>query len=150
MQDRYVIMNTGFKNIVKNEQIVGFQINIRIPYYRGTFLSSVQELSLHYDGIEVPRTNLRIATAGKEMSIFEAEEADDVRWVFGEPATLLAMVDGGLDPGLHVIEVGIGIRKSYTPPEDPERLFPPLWRDGKYTPFSEPPTVVKKKMTLVQ
>jgi hypothetical protein len=123
-----------------------------MPYYRGTFLSLVHAFTLRVDGADVPREQIRFLVAGKTFSMAEVEEADEVRWEFGAPAVVRVARTGGLAPGLHEIEVGIVIRKSYLPPEDPERLydFYDVWKTGKYTTFIEPPTVVKKKITLVQ
>lgn len=153
MQDRYVIMNTGFKNTVEGAATTGFQLNIREPYYRGTFLSSVHYLDLAIDGVQVPRDRIRIMVSGKTLTLDQMEEADDVRWQFGDAATLLVKRPGGLVPGIHEIRVGITIRKSYLPPDDPNHLysdFPGLWHDGKYTTFIEPPSFITKRMVLVQ
>ena len=69
MQDRYVIMNTGFKNIVEGGAATGYQLNIREPYYRGTFLSSVHYFDLTLDGGKVPRENIRIMVSGKTFTL---------------------------------------------------------------------------------
>jgi Domain of unknown function (DUF6379) len=153
MQDRYVIMNTGFKNIVEAGVATGYQLNIREPYYRGTFLSSVHYFDLGVDGVPVPRENIRIRVSGKTFTLDQMEEADNVRWQFGDPATLLVKKAGGLVPGIHEIRVGITIRKSYLPPDDPNHLyadFPGLWRDGKYSTYIEAPSFITKRMVLVQ
>jgi hypothetical protein len=153
MQDRYAIMNTGFKNLVDGGSITGYQVNIREPYYRGTFLSSVHYLDLAVDGAKVPREDIKIMVSGKTFTLDQMEEADDVRWGFGDAATLLVRKAGGLSPGIHEIRLGITIRKSYLPATDPEHLysdFPGLWRDGKYSTYIEAPSFITKRMTLVQ
>jgi hypothetical protein len=152
MQDPYVIMNTGFKNVVENGATTGYQLDIRIPYYRGTYLSLIDSLSLSVDGQSVTPDHLRISLGGKFYTMAQMQEADDVRWGFGDPAILRAIKSGGLTPGIHTVAVGIAIRKSYFPPEDPEHLYDffGLWKGGTYHAFLEAPTVVTKKMTLVQ
>jgi hypothetical protein len=152
MQDPYIIMTRGFKNVVERGSIKGYEFNIRIPYYRGTFLSLVDSLSATVDGQSVPTDRLTILLAGREFTLAQAAEADDVRWGFGDPATLRVTKPGGLTPGSHMVQVGIVVRKSYFPPEDPEHLYSffDLWVDGKYRPYIEGPTVVSRKMTLVQ
>ncbi len=37
--EREVIQSVGFRNIVENGEVTGFQLKIRLPYYRGVFLS---------------------------------------------------------------------------------------------------------------
>ena len=153
MQDPYVIMTTGFKNSVTGAAAAtGYQIKIRIPYYRGVYLSAVDYLKLTVDGQEIARDNLRIVVNGRTFTMPEMEEAGDTRWFYGDPATLLVAKPGGLVPGIHTITVGITIRKSYFPAEDPERLYDffGLWKSGQYKPFIEPPTLITKKVTLVQ
>jgi len=152
MQDPYVIMTRGFKNRGEHGRISGYEFNIRIPYYRGTLLSLVHYLGLSVDGQAVSRDHLRVRVAGREFTLEQMEQADDVRWAYGAPATLLVEQPGGLKPGIHEIEVGVTIRKSYLPSTDPERIYDffDLWKDGVYKTFIEPPTVVRRRMTLVQ
>ena len=152
MQEPYVIMGTGFRNTFAGGQASGFQLNVRSPYYRGTFLSSVDSISLDIDGVPVPADQIRISVSGHEFTLEAAQEADNVRWGFGDPATLRVMKPGGLAPGMHTVQVGIAIRKSYFPSTDPEHLYDffDLWGTGVYKPYLEPPTVVSRKMTLVK
>jgi len=152
VQYPYVIMTRGFKNVVTDGKTTGFELNIRIPYYRGIFLSLVHYLSLRIDGQPVAREQIHIVVAGRVFTLAEMEEADDIRWKFGAPATLRVTQADGLTPGVHTVEVGIVIRKSYFPQEDPEKLYEffDLWKDGKYTPYIERPSVITKRMTLVQ
>ncbi len=152
MQDPYVILTRGFKNVVEGSNATGYQLKIRIPYYRGTFLSLVDFLSLEVDGRGVDDSALKIEVAGRPYTLAQMMEADDIRWAFTEPATLLVRHPGGLAPGSHTIRVGVVIRKSYFPPEDPERLYDffGLWKGDVYAPYIEPPTYFTKRMTLVQ
>jgi len=153
MQDPYVIMSTGFKNTVAGGVTSGYQLNIRIPYYRSVYLSAIHSLELAVDGETIPAKDIRIVVAGRTFTIAEMFEADSVRWGFGDPATLLVSRPGGLVPGIHSFKLGIVVRKSYLPATDPEHLyedFPGLWKDGKYSTYIEAPTVITRKMTLVQ
>lgn len=153
MQDPYVIMNTGFKNVLERGNATGYQIDIRVPYYRGIFLSSVHSLELSVDGEKIPLDALKITVSGKTFTIPQMYEADSVRWGFGDPATLTVSRPGGLKPGIHSVQVAVVIRKSYLPATDPEHLyedFPGLWQNGKYSTYIEGPTVITKRMTLVQ
>ena len=151
MQEPYMIMGTGFKNTRSGGAVTGYQVNVRIPYYRGVFLSSIESVSLAVDGAPVSRDSIRIVVNGKDFSLDAAEDADQVRWGFGDPATLRVSKSGGLRPGQHAITVGMAIRKSYLPSTDPEHLYDffGLWSNGVYKTFMEPPTIVTKKMTLV-
>lgn len=161
MQEPYVIMNTGFRNLHDGEPAAarpsglpsGYQIDIRVPYYRGIFLSSVHSLELSVDGQVIAPESMSIEVSGRTFSMAQMYEADSVRWGFGDPAHLRVKRPGGLAPGIHEVKVSMVIRKSYLPASDPEHLyedFPGLWKDGKYSTFIEGPTVVTRRMTLVQ
>ncbi len=150
MQEQYMIMGTGFRNTKTDGKLTGYQVNVRIPYYRGVYLSAIYGLSLKVDGADVPRDHIRIVVNGRSFTVDGAQEAGDTRWYYGDPATLVVDAPGGLKPGLHTISVGMAIRKSYLPPDDPQHLymiFPTP--DGKYHPLMEQPTVVTRSMTLV-
>ena len=89
MQDPYVIMNTGFKNTAEGGTASGYQLDIRIPYYRSVYLSAIHSLDLSVDGEPVPPQDMKIVVAGKTFTIAQMFEADSVRWGFGDPATML-------------------------------------------------------------
>ena len=152
MQEPYVIVTRGFRNSREGDQITGFQLDLRIPYYRGTFLSLIHYLSLSVDGETIPPERIKIGVKGLQFTMAEMKEADHVRWGFRDTATLYVDKPGGLVPGLHEIETGIVIRKSYMPAEDPEHLYDffGLWNDGVYHTFIEDPMIITKRMTLVQ
>ncbi|MDE7068387.1 MAG: hypothetical protein K2O83_12165, partial [Schaedlerella arabinosiphila] len=39
--EKEVIQSVGFRNIEENGKITGFQFKVRLPYYRGIFLSQL-------------------------------------------------------------------------------------------------------------
>jgi hypothetical protein len=150
MQDPYFLMTRGFKNVVERGVTLGYQINIRIPYYRGVFLSLIDNLSLSVDEQRIPPEQITLSVCGRSFTFAEMQQAENVRWDYGAPAALRVARSGGLSPGIHTIEVGMLVRKAYLPPEDPEHLYEFSYRGGQYHPFTEPPTVVRRRMTLVQ
>jgi len=152
MQDPYVIMNTGFKT---RSRAGSERLSARHPHPLLPQCLPVSHsfLELAVDGESIPPQAIRIVVAGRTFTIAQMFEADSVRWGFGDPATLLVSKSGGLKPGIHSIKVGIVVRKSYLPATDPEHLyedFPGLWKNGKYATYIEGPTIVTKKITLVQ
>ncbi len=48
--EREVIQSVGFRNLVEDGEITGFQLKIRLPYYRGVFLSQLRPGTLTVDG----------------------------------------------------------------------------------------------------
>jgi len=113
MFEKYMICTRGFKNVVEKGQSTGFQLDVRISYYRGIPLSCVEGFDVTVDGKAFDPGEIRYAIGGKRYTIAEAAEAVDVRWPFGDSLTLLIPKPGGLAPGIHDIQVVEKLRISY-------------------------------------
>lgn len=48
--EKEVIQSVGFRNITEGNDIIGFQFKVRLPYYRGVFLSQIRPGTLYVDG----------------------------------------------------------------------------------------------------
>jgi hypothetical protein len=46
MFERYLLVRHDFQNVSQNGQIIGFKVKIRIPYYRGVYLSQIEGVKL--------------------------------------------------------------------------------------------------------
>ncbi len=165
MYEKYMICTRDFKNVTRSGEIIGFQLKIRINYYRGCYLSMVDTLKLIVDGEEfstdhmtfsVPEHGPAIPSALRTFTFDQLARATDVRWFFGDPATLTVTKPGGLKPGLHTVQVGLFVRNSYMPRFDKERLYAffdaPRGPNGE-TGYGQPNPnmpLVTRKMTLVQ
>ena len=156
MFEKYLIMTREFRNVSAGGRITGFQVKVRIPYYRGVYLSLVDTLQLIVDGEEFPPEKITFGLGNRTFTFPEMAKATDVRWSFGEPATLTVDKPGGLKPGAHTVQLGIFIRTSYIPRFDPENLygfFPGKRGPAGETGWGTPPPrlpLTTKKMTLVQ
>jgi hypothetical protein len=113
MFEKYIICTRGFKNFVEKGQSTGFQLDVRISYYRGIPLSCVEGFDVMVDGEQFAPGEIRYAIGGKTYSVSDAAEAVDVRWPFGDPLTLVVRKPGGLAPGIHDIQVVEKLRISY-------------------------------------
>ena len=98
--EKQVIQSVGFRNIVENGEVTGFQLKIRLPYYRGVYLSQIKPGHLIVDG--------------------ETFGEDEIMWrVNGEDYTAVLIVKkpGGLSQGFHDLTYGFYCTHSYMPPE---------------------------------
>jgi hypothetical protein len=93
----------------------GFELDVRIPYYRGIALSMIEAFEVRVDGQDVPRDAVRFVVRGEEFTHDELERDAETRWEFGEVATLRVAWPGGLAPGEHTIEQATQLRISYLP-----------------------------------
>jgi hypothetical protein len=113
--EKYMILTRGFKNVEEGGQIVGFQLGVRITYYRGIPLSCVEGFEVTVDGEKFSRADISYGCGGRTFTAEEAAKAATVRWGFGDPLILTVRKRGGLRPGLHDMEVVQMLRISYMP-----------------------------------
>ena len=114
MFDQYMICEEGFQN-VEDEGTTGFQLTLRITYYRGLRLSMVEGFEVTVDGESFPREANLFTVGGKTYDYEQMEAEPNGRWEFGEKATLFVPKPGGLASGSHSIAVKQFLRISYMP-----------------------------------
>lgn len=117
MLEKDMIQSYGFKNVTAGGDTTGFQVRIRIPYYRGIWASLLEGADLAVDGEEFGRDRILWTLGDKTLTLAELEAASDVRWPFDEPAVLTVPKPGGLAVGLHDVHVKLAFRASYMPPD---------------------------------
>ena len=115
MFDRYVIGENGFRNVVEDGKTTGFQLEVRIAYYRGLGLSMVEGFEVTVDGRQFPREKNLFAVRGRTFSWEQMETEYDERWEMGEGAQLTVPLSGGLAAGQHEVTVAEYLRVSYVP-----------------------------------
>jgi sugar phosphate isomerase/epimerase len=117
MFEKDVIQAKGFRNVVEDGATVGFQVVIRTPYYRGIWTSLLEGVEITVDGEPYGSDRIRWTIAGRTYGTRELTGATDLRWPFEELATLTVDRKGGLEPGLHDVQVAVTWRWSYIPAE---------------------------------
>lgn len=117
MLEQEIIQTKGFANIHDGGQVTGFQVRVRTPYYRGMWASLIEGADVTVDGERFGRELVRWTLGGRTYTVAELERASDARWPFEEAATLSVDKPGGLEPGLHELEIAISYRMSYMPIE---------------------------------
>lgn len=117
MFEEPIIQSRSFQNVGEPGARVGFQVSIRTPYYRGVWLSLLEGADVTVDGRRHARAGVTWTIQGQTYSVSELASASDRRWPYEEPAVLTVPHAGGLDPGMHAIEVAVVYRMSYIPAE---------------------------------
>ena len=115
--EKQVIQSVGFRNIRENDQITGFQLKIRLPYYRGVFLSQIKLGNLTVDGEIFPKDKVLWRVNGQDFTHEEMRLDWHTHWHPLCPATLIVKKAGGLAQGYHDIEYDFYCTHSYMPPE---------------------------------
>ena len=117
MLESNVIQMKGFKNTVQDGRITGFQVRARCPYYRGIWASLIERVEVAVDGETFPAESTRLELGGRRFRPGEPADEQELRWAFEEPAVLAVDKPGGLEPGLHDVQVSVTWRWSYVPVE---------------------------------
>jgi len=115
MFDKYLIGENGFRNVAEDGSVTGFQIQVRITYYRGLGLSMVEGFDINVDGKQFPRAAVSFTLRGRTFTFRQMETEYDERWEMGEWAQLTLPLPGGLAPGKHRVSVVEYLRVSYVP-----------------------------------
>ena len=111
----YMICDDGFRNVVENSRVVGFQLNMRLANYRGYLLSQIEDIRISVDGEPIPREDIRFCIGGRTYTLKQMEEVVDNRWELRQVATVTCLKAGGLEPGEHEVTAEEHIRASYIP-----------------------------------
>lgn len=122
--ERQVIQSVGFRNTVENGEVTGFQLKIRLPYYRGVFLSQVMPGTLIVDGERFEKEDIIWNIKGEDYTIDQMKEDWHTFWEITKPAVLKVKKPGGLAQGFHDITCGFCYTSSYMPPIMNETLDP--------------------------
>ena len=114
--EKQVIQSVGFRNITENGEITGFQLKIRLPYYRGVYLSQIKPGHLIVDGESFGEDEILWRVNGEDYTYAELRKNCKEHWHPMEPATLIVKKPGGLSQGFHDITYGFCCTHSYMPP----------------------------------
>lgn len=110
--DDRVIREDGFYNMTLNGKTVGFNLDLRINYYRGLPLSSVHQIKLTVDGEEIPQDLMLFELNGKFFTVDQLPELYAEYWGI-KKAAHLRVYNGGLEDGIHDVDVHIEYKSPY-------------------------------------
>lgn len=115
MFDKYIIVEDTLQNILKGDDVTGFQLGVRLPYYRGLGLSMVEDVEVTVNGETAPAESVSLTVHGNTYRLSQLPGIFDDRWEMGEVATVSVEKAGGLAPGQHTVAVRERLRISYMP-----------------------------------
>lgn len=114
MFDQYIVNENSLKNVVKNNEVIGFTFNTRIADYRGCFVSLHNGYFIKIDGVEYPVNKQRIKLNDKPFRTYqEVKEAVNEFWNFDDEAIVFVEKEGGLSVGEHTLEFQQSILTQY-------------------------------------
>lgn len=116
MFDGNIFKEKSFRNVVENNETIGYEVETYIPYYRGIPLSMVSNVRVVADGVEVPRENIRFTV--DQIDWFTLDEMQTVtfyKWEYNQAATIRVLQSGGLSKGEHEVTLNVVARTAYIP-----------------------------------
>ncbi len=122
--EKQVIQSVGFRNTVENGEVTGFQFKIRLPYYRGVFLSQIRPGTLFVDGEKIGKEQITWSIGGEEFTNEQMAVDFKTHWIPTETAVLKVKKPGGLKQGYHDLKYGFCFTSSYMPPALQDMLDP--------------------------
>lgn len=117
MLEKDLIQTRGFHNMVQDGVITGFQLEVRLTYYRGIFLSQLRTQKVVVDGKVYPKEQIVWNVKGTDYTYEEMQKEGNVMWNPEETAILKVYQAGGLEQGYHEITTGYKYSSSYMPPK---------------------------------
>lgn len=115
MFEKYLIHPSGFRNVAKEHEVIGYEVQLRVPYYRGIPMSCVEVIDLNVDDELVDNSKMKITVKGETFTFDELPTAINHRWAMTETITVFVEHPGGLTKGEHVIKGYVSLRISYLP-----------------------------------
>ncbi len=110
--DKRVLRQESFKNLYLNDNKVGFNLGIRLNYYRGQHLSTIERLEVKVDGELIPQNLILFCINDKKFTIPQLKDLFAEFWAFRKTANL-EIYNGGLSEGEHDIELILELRIPY-------------------------------------
>lgn len=114
--EQQLIQLRGFRNVTESGKKVGFQVPIRLVYYRGLFLPQMRAATVTVDGEVFEGDQITWEVSGHLVAQADLANEKDIHWSSLEVATLIVKKENGLKPGIHEVKVEYGFSASYLPP----------------------------------
>jgi hypothetical protein len=122
MLETPMIQTRGFKNTPG-----GFELRLRLPYYRGLWTGLLEGATVAVDGEEFAAGDVHWTIGETTGSLAEITASETARWPVDVPAVLALQRDEPLSIGFHDVAVELAVQMSYIP----EELQPTLWTEQR-------------------
>jgi hypothetical protein len=111
----------GFRNTYQGGQITGFQFRMTISGHRGVFASMLSGgFTVKVDGVSYKTDKISLKFGDKTIPWSQIDNATDIFINYGEAITVIVESPGGLNDGLHKVEVGYSTSRGSAWNDDPE------------------------------
>jgi hypothetical protein len=119
-----MIQTRGFRNRADGD---GFEVRLRLPYYRGLWADLVDGAAITVDGERFAPDAIGWSIDGASYTLDELRASEDARWPVDVPAVLSVPRSEPLSIGFHDVGAELRLRMSYIP----EELQPTIWTEQR-------------------
>ena len=110
-----VLRDHTLKNTYINANKNGYQFEVRLGYYRGHYLSTIENFALTVNGDVVDNDQITFNLNGKSFHPDELKYQVSEFWQIIEPAIIKVHLPGGLAVGTHQVGLTLKLRSPYMP-----------------------------------
>lgn len=111
--DQFLIWPDNNENIVVNKTVIGYRFMIRMPNFRGNYLSCVEQLTFTLDGKDINPESIEMLLNNKRFRINELAQMYKEYWDVNDCAVIEVCSKGGLQ-GKHEIGATMRLRYGYS------------------------------------
>ena len=122
----------SFQHEYINGKKNGFSFQAILGYYRGHYLSDIDDLEVYLDGERMPDEAVTFELNGKEMPVYKLKYAVTEFWSQVVPAIIHVIKAGGVSSGEHELDFRLMLRVPYMQ-IGPGHTFMPLDSGEKIT-----------------
>lgn len=110
-----ILQINSLKKSYADGKAYGYEFEVRLGYYRGLYLSCVEEFELIMDGTAVDEREITFCINGKEFAVSELKYLVSEFWLVTEPAKIKVTKPSCLAAGEHEVELRLILRSPYLP-----------------------------------
>jgi hypothetical protein len=114
--EQQLIQLRGFRNAKIADNVIGFQVPIRLTYYRGVWASQLRAATVTVNDEVYANEQIFWTIDGNTIEQSELAITTDVHWNSMNAAILTVRKEGGLAPGIYDVKVSYDFSSSYLPP----------------------------------
>jgi hypothetical protein len=110
-----ILQNNSLKNFYIDGKVGGYVFDVRLGYYRGLYLSCLEEFKLSVNSEIIEEGNITFSLNNKEFAISELKYLISEFWTITQPAKIRVYQKDGLSAGDHEFDLRLVMRSPYLP-----------------------------------